>query len=595
MLKSIYAIFILLFIVSCNSSDSKNTLFLKIKKLEFNRISDPKMWREIQSEDQFNSVKYTFVNSIGKTRQVKLLPVLKDILVNIQDDSLLRRCIFAIGQMGSEEAEQTLLKLPFSQLSLHNKKAVINSLRYCATERTIKFYEKIASEIKLRSEILVNAAICSRNKLDVSFIKNDLADSLAILNPDKPLSYFLYYTGNMNDVDKIIRIAGKSKGLTQKYALKKLKDLSLENINRFNSYLSADSVLKLKLKTVLINTLRSANSWELKYYAIPTAAVLKDSVLTQEIKRITRSDNNNLSLTALRYLAEADKELAISALLTQFGQDKNMYMRGEIIKILAEYFPDKAYSFVMQNLDKGNSFFRAQLLDALAAIKSRMALRTLKQFINVDDPVLMCRAFDNLRRLGYLNNDDIDHVLNADYACCVQSALDYLLEKNKKQSTEKLISIYKKFNKVDEFGIQFDIIEITRNGLCSPSPIPVDTLNEYASHYVVYKKIYESLAGTLKTAEQIDIPTFTHNQHLIPDSIRYYTKNPLIEIQTNRGNIKIELYPSYAPYTVNSFLKLIKNNFYNNLIFHRVIPDFVIQGGDPTGTGCGGANYLIPS
>jgi cyclophilin family peptidyl-prolyl cis-trans isomerase len=62
-------------------------------------------------------------------------------------------------------------------------------------------------------------------------------------------------------------------------------------------------------------------------------------------------------------------------------------------------------------------------------------------------------------------------------------------------------------------------------------------------------------------------------------------------IQTNHGTIEIELFDEDAPKTVANFTKLAKDGFYDGVIFHRVIPDFMIQGGDPTGTGSGGPGY----
>ncbi len=64
-------------------------------------------------------------------------------------------------------------------------------------------------------------------------------------------------------------------------------------------------------------------------------------------------------------------------------------------------------------------------------------------------------------------------------------------------------------------------------------------------------------------------------------------------IQTNHGPIHVELYPDDAPKTVDNFVKLANDGFYDSVIFHRVIPDFMIQGGDPTGTGSGGPGYTF--
>ena len=64
-------------------------------------------------------------------------------------------------------------------------------------------------------------------------------------------------------------------------------------------------------------------------------------------------------------------------------------------------------------------------------------------------------------------------------------------------------------------------------------------------------------------------------------------------IKTNKGEMKVDFYDKDAPNTVNNFVKLAKDGFYNGLTWHRVLPDFVIQGGCPNGTGTGGPGYTI--
>ena len=71
-------------------------------------------------------------------------------------------------------------------------------------------------------------------------------------------------------------------------------------------------------------------------------------------------------------------------------------------------------------------------------------------------------------------------------------------------------------------------------------------------------------------------------------------KNPIVTIEMENGDImKAELYPEVAPNTVNNFISLVKKGFYDGIIFHRVIEGFMIQGGDPEGTGMGGPGYSI--
>ena len=71
-------------------------------------------------------------------------------------------------------------------------------------------------------------------------------------------------------------------------------------------------------------------------------------------------------------------------------------------------------------------------------------------------------------------------------------------------------------------------------------------------------------------------------------------QNPIVTIEMENGGVmKAELYPAIAPNTVNNFISLVKKGFYDGTIFHRVIPGFMIQGGDPEGSGMGGPGYSI--
>lgn len=69
--------------------------------------------------------------------------------------------------------------------------------------------------------------------------------------------------------------------------------------------------------------------------------------------------------------------------------------------------------------------------------------------------------------------------------------------------------------------------------------------------------------------------------------------NPTVTIETNHGTIEAEMYMDRAPETAGNFIKLAKDGYYDGVIFHRVIEGFMIQGGDPTGTGRGGPGYTI--
>jgi peptidyl-prolyl cis-trans isomerase B (cyclophilin B) len=84
----------------------------------------------------------------------------------------------------------------------------------------------------------------------------------------------------------------------------------------------------------------------------------------------------------------------------------------------------------------------------------------------------------------------------------------------------------------------------------------------------------------------------TAKQYAAPPAMQIeLAKQHAATIKTTGGDIVIDLFASQAPVTVNNFVFLAKDGFYDGVIFHRVIPDFMVQGGDPTGTGTGGPGY----
>ena len=96
------------------------------------------------------------------------------------------------------------------------------------------------------------------------------------------------------------------------------------------------------------------------------------------------------------------------------------------------------------------------------------------------------------------------------------------------------------------------------------------------------------MTGVIKMPSQ---PPKSYNSP-IPMTIDVNKKYTAL-IKTARGDLALELYPQDAPVTVNNFVTLARKGFYNGLTFHRVIPDFMAQGGDPNGTGTGGPGYTF--
>jgi cyclophilin family peptidyl-prolyl cis-trans isomerase len=88
-------------------------------------------------------------------------------------------------------------------------------------------------------------------------------------------------------------------------------------------------------------------------------------------------------------------------------------------------------------------------------------------------------------------------------------------------------------------------------------------------------------------------PLATLNESGGKELAKNESKGTIVRLETTNGTMKVRLFDEKAPLTVANFVKLVKSGFYDGTIFHRVISDFMIQGGDPTGTGTGGPGYTI--
>jgi peptidylprolyl isomerase len=119
---------------------------------------------------------------------------------------------------------------------------------------------------------------------------------------------------------------------------------------------------------------------------------------------------------------------------------------------------------------------------------------------------------------------------------------------------------------------------------------PGDTAAEEPAHGEV-AEAEEVIPAEGEAEEQAIVRTYDAPPPMTINPEHEYTAT----ITTPRGDIRIRLFPEVAPQTVNNFVFLARNDFYDGLTWHRVIADFMVQGGDPAGTGTGGPGYSIPA
>jgi peptidyl-prolyl cis-trans isomerase B (cyclophilin B) len=113
---------------------------------------------------------------------------------------------------------------------------------------------------------------------------------------------------------------------------------------------------------------------------------------------------------------------------------------------------------------------------------------------------------------------------------------------------------------------------------------------------ILFASILIASCGSKKKQEQTSVPADTISSSLSdiePEYAKSAAGNPIVVLKTSKGDIEIEVFEKVSPNHGGNFIKLVKNGFYDGLFFHKVIPDLLIESGDPSGTGAGGPGYSL--
>ena len=300
----------------------------------------------------------------------------------------------------------------------------------------------------------------------------------------------------------------------------------------------------------------------IKDIAIPDT--FKSYFKNELLKRINRNNGaentkGELCISYLKLFPES-----FSDILKTFSSKVNM----EFLFRIASSFPesDSAFSYLIQNFKNSTVKDKADILELL--IKFQPAFGNNSELINLffssissESPALISIASDGIDSSLIINNEDSLTQIISD------QTLKYLNDPN---FTESLISLNSLANKIGS--------EIYNQNLQDLSNSNIYAIRSFAKRIL-----------------KLPVENSTDTDSLFSDIWANSFKYKIAEVVTNKGSFRINLLPEYAPVTVGNFCYLARKKFFDNIIFHRVVPGFVIQGGDPTGTGWGGPGYAIVS
>ncbi|MBN1213798.1 MAG: peptidylprolyl isomerase [candidate division Zixibacteria bacterium] len=328
---------------------------------------------------------------------------------------------------------------------------------------------------------------------------------------------------------------------------------------------------------------------------------LKDSGFVDNlVKKLRDEKDENLTLELIKTL-QMLKTGAGAELVEMFFKSRpsdNIVAAG--LTYLATVRGDRAVGIIDSVLSEvPPAFVRAACAEAYGIVDKGGIISRLGTLFGDEDPMVRGAAFSVLTRLDSNNVDyyikkalnDPDFMLNI-------LAVDKIMENKYKSYLPTLKTVMSRGPEID-IDLRRSIVTAAgaflREDSTDQTALEILIKGTLDKEYVIRKdaaEIYEQVLG--EDYFYLVPPAHTRiKESEIESAIKKYTTNPYAMIMTSKGEIEMELYFDVAPLTVLNFIKLARAGYFDGLSFHRVIPNFVVQGGDPRGDGWGGPGYSI--
>ena len=575
---------LLLIFYACNTGTDINNS-QKIKEFEFNRNSDTTYFAKLIASGENQTISVV-IESIGKIANESFLPLLLQ-LISSDNLNIQKKIVFSLGQIGTPACEELLINI-FNDAKYSNlQNEILFALGRCAGKKGSSFLLKNMKSFEdtLKSATIRNLAyIFKRNKK-----LKTLPDTInAYLNYNsKIVQGAAIYFFNRNDYlpayYNLLNTNVSTSTIDFKYKLSAISKILIKHV--------PDTLMLDSLKTTLLNKkFFKEPDWHKLIYKIKIFSFYSDSLIINKIASHLKNENPHVRKEAISALGKIKSDFSKNILLHYYDH-ADWAEKGFIILSLAKRYPGFIYRLIQQNLDQGTLYFKELLLQSLAKINNKLSRTQLKQFLNVPSPRLQAIAFQELDKLRRLSYKDVKPLLLSGDNMLVSFAAFWLIEHPKYGNFEDLKIAYAKFSDPKDAETLATILKAINELKLSQTIAFLDSIYLNTQHPDIAKAAAEGLSHFDIGVQERDFSGFSL---FVPDSLIYDSDPINIIINTKKGDIEIELWPGESPLTVSHFIYLIKRGYYKNLSFHRIVSDFVIQGGDPRGTGWGGPGYSIP-
>jgi cyclophilin family peptidyl-prolyl cis-trans isomerase/HEAT repeat protein len=546
-----------------------------------------------------------------------------NILLNSNETELREIAAIALGQIKCDASINILRKALYTEKSNSVLIKIIDALGKTGNQDDLDSIVNINSENdSINAAIVLSLARFGIRKLNIEWGISkitELSDKEDI-NTLRNCAYFI------------------SRGVPQKH-MYCLKDIILklikteDNITKMWAYSAMGKLQDSTVSKDLIDSFEKENDWRIKVNILNALNNFNNKDKIELFLRAATNENESISLSGLINLSKSGidnnypKLNDTNSVLNKIIEDNNYTYRQKIeaINCVASILKDKSQNTLFKIFCKSNDYnIKAACIKGFKYFDNGMVYRTVRDSISTD-----------VQRYNKMNPNNTGALIGSeDLAKIYRAFLEMLLELDNKVNKKELNTfrlIYSEFagsrdniltdqsitGLLDSLYIPYrnetkQIILFELNSLTEKDDINMYQLLLYALGELDAKELIPDISKFLNSnkydiakAAADALKKITGNDFENQIKAEKYRTDfdwQLIEnlkqiksigLVTTKGEIKIELFPESAPFTVQSFVKLAEKHYFDGTIFHRVVPNFVIQGGDPTGTGYSGPDYSI--
>jgi len=595
MIKYLFSLLILGFaILFLNCSDEAS----KLLKTTYQRTFNKEIISKFLHSENPKEVKAA-LRSVSHSEDTSFIPLIK--LVDFKNHAEL--ICFGIGQIGvCAESTNFLWKEVYGDNFYNNSKFIFEAIGKTGTEADlVKISEMYANfdgpvfpytGISLAIRQFAFRGI--RNDLSKQILIDEATNQLSSVERKSDALFTLARTGSSSELNNTLINILKSDKTDQQNT--ELKQYALMNF-RTQKYFPEDE----ELANILLNE----SNILLQIETAKTLCYRKVTIKEKLDEFLSLIDNGNpnvstASANSLRNIQLENEELKNylqDYLVDKIKSDLPPHTLGELFVSTTILFP-QTFSDMPINLFSGNNIPVKYLFEAAGynnnaelnlnlLIGEFMRERELKDEIDILPNLLKFQS--SFHQNEYLNNILINCIKSEDapLVSIAADGVDSIFIANNSDTLKNIIlkQVEREANNPDFMEGVMSLVNLSENIDKNFYNAVIEKL--IASELYSIRKFISDKTGINYIGEK----DLTHYYEIV----NYYIKYKSAEVNTDKGNFVIEFLPEYAPISIGNFCKLADKNFYNGIEFHRIVPGFVIQAGDPSGTGWGGPGYDIIS